>query len=116
MDFDAIMDVLVQLDGRAEASVAKNKCKHFTVVEMLDGGLMFATLNNSEKNQLAGVLFENVRPALKCVIYPLPHSLYTLILMPWRHMSLCSRGNFKKIIAVLNYSIQANKKVEIFSI
>ncbi len=91
MDFDAIMDVLVQLDGRAEASEVKkkcNKCQNLTVVGMLDGGLKFAMLNNSAKNQLAGVLFENVRPALKCVIYPLPHSLYTLILMPWRHISL----------------------------
>ncbi len=50
------MNVLVQLDGRAEASEAKNKCKNFTVVEMLDG-LKFSTLNNSAKNQLAGVLF-----------------------------------------------------------
>jgi hypothetical protein len=51
------MDVLVQLDGRAEASDAKTKCKHFTVVEMLDGDLNFATLNNTATNHLAGVLF-----------------------------------------------------------
>ncbi len=85
------MDVLVQRDGRAESSEAKKKYKHFTVVEMLDGGLKFATLNNSAKNQLAGVLFENVRPTLKCLIYPLPNSLYTPIIMPWRHVS---RVNF----------------------
>ncbi len=45
----------------------------------------FGTIPN---NQLAGMLFENVRPALKCEIYTLSHSLYTLILMPWRHISL----------------------------
>ena len=48
--FDAIMDVLIKLDGRkAEASEAEDRRKIFTVVEMLDGG--FATLNNSVKNR-----------------------------------------------------------------